>query len=181
MEIKEEWKIIEGYPNYQISNYGNVKSLNFGKEKILKQKMDRNGYFLVGLSKEGKKKHYLVHRIVASAFIPNPNNLPIINHIDEVKTNNCANNLEWCTQKYNINFGTTKERISKTLKGKILHQKPIVQLTKSGLIIGVYESASQVERELNINHTTISKCCNGKRKTCGGFKWKYLDELKNAS
>ena len=127
------------------------------------------------LSSNGKSKYYAVHRLVASAFIPNPNNYPCVNHKSEVKTDNRVDNLEWCTQEYNINYGTRNEKASKALS------KPIVQIHKSGLIIGVYDSTRQIERELNINHGSISQCCNGKLNSAGGFKWEYLEENKKAS
>lgn len=119
---KQCWKDIPNYESkYQVSNTGKVRSLNYkrtGKTKILKIREDKNGYTVVTLTKNSKKKTYSVHRLVAQAFIPNPNNLPCINHIDEDKTNNTVWNLEWCTHEYNINYGTHNKKVSKTLKGK---------------------------------------------------------------
>lgn len=117
----EIWKDIKGYEGlYQISNYGNVKSLerviedNKGsyikKEKILTPTINNRGYYHIGLRNNSKTKYYYVHRLVAEAFIPNPNNYPIINHKDEDKTNNKVDNLEWCTPKYNANYGTAIQR-----------------------------------------------------------------------
>lgn len=196
MEIKEEWRTIENYPDYQISSFGRVKSLKFGKERILKQHLGSSGYCQVDLYKYGKQKHYQVHRLVASIFLPNPQNYPCVNHIDENKQNNCISNLEWVTHTYNINYGSRNERASRAIsiamKGKThtqetkdkmskAHQKPIVQIHKSGLIIGVYDSTLDIERELGINHRSISSCCKGKRKSAGGFRWMYLEELKKVS
>mgnify|MGYP002679946246 CR=1 FL=1 len=117
----EVWKDIKGYEGlYQVSNLGRVRSLNYGRSgetKLLKQGTT-NGYKRVFLYKNGKGKNYFVHRLVAMAFIPNPNNLPIINHKDEDSSNNNVNNLEWCTQEYNLNYGTRNERASKSKKGK---------------------------------------------------------------
>lgn len=122
-EINEIWKDIEGYEGiYMISSKGRVKSLKFGKEKILKNLKNTCGYLFVSLCKNGKFKNYLIHRLVASAFIDNPNNLSQINHKDEDKTNNRIDNLEWCDSSYNINFGTRTEKI----------QKPVLQFTKQG-------------------------------------------------
>lgn len=196
MEIKEKWKDIQGYENlYQISNMGRIKSLWFGKEKIMKQ-LIRNGYCYVDLCKDKIKKHYNIHRLVAQTFIPNPQNYPQVNHKDEVKTNNCISNLEWVTQKYNMNYGTRNERASKAIsiahKGKKRtqehknnigksHQKPIVQIDKSGLIVGVYDSVKEVSEVLGINRGNISNCLKGRYKTCGDYKWMYLNELKKAS
>lgn len=123
----EEWRDIEGYEGlYQISNLGRVKSLSriaidrrgiphYVNERILKQAFDKNGYCLVGLHINGKIKSGKVHRLVASAFIDNPHNLPDVNHKDENKSNNNVDNLEWCTPKYNINYGTCLDRIAKTI------------------------------------------------------------------
>ena len=118
----EEWRYIEGYEGlYQVSNEGRIKSLNReivykdGRKKILPEKILHNflsdlGYYHVMLSKNGIPKRYKVHRLVAKAFIPNPNDLPIINHKDENPKNNTVENLEWCTQDYNIHYGTMIER-----------------------------------------------------------------------
>ena len=121
MEQNEIWKDIEGYEGlYQVSNLGRVKSLEridrLGRLKpgvILRPKVERGGYLLVGLHKEGKQKMFLVHRLVAHAFIPNPEGLPEINHRDEDKTNNLVDNLEYCDRKYNMNYGTRNERMTK--------------------------------------------------------------------
>ena len=119
---KQIWKEIPNYEGkYQVSNTGKVRSLNYkrtGKTKILKIREDKNGYTVVTLTKNSKKKTYSVHRLVAQAFIPNPNDLPEVNHKDENPANNFYTNLEWCTHEYNINYGTHNEKVSKTLKGK---------------------------------------------------------------
>ena len=117
MENKEIWIDIKEYEGlYQVSNFGNIKSLRNShgnnREKILKPKLDRYGYNCVSLYKFKKHKNKTVHRLVAQAFIENPNNLPQINHINEVKTDNRVNNLEWCTNKYNGNYGSVKEKRS---------------------------------------------------------------------
>lgn len=170
MNDMEIWKDIEGYPNYQVSNMGRVKSLNYnrtGKEKILKGIKNRKGYLQVGLCKEGLQKTVKVHRLVASTFIPNPNNLSQLNHIDEDKTNNCVDNLEWCDSKYNTNYGTRNKKISNIIS------KPILQFTNSGEFIRKWDNTAQVEKELGIKHCNICLCLKGKRKSAGGYKWCY--------
>lgn len=102
--MKEVWKDIKGYEGlYQVSNLGNVKSLKFNKEKILIPLFDKN-YLFIQLWKNGKYKRYKVHRLVAEAFIPNTNEYSCVNHKDENKQNNCVDNLEWCTNQYNIEY-----------------------------------------------------------------------------
>lgn len=162
----EEWRSIEGYPNYQVSNMGRVKSLNYsrtGEEGILKNCKNNRGYLQVFLCKNSKQKCYLVHRLVAQAFLDNPNNFPEINHKDEDKINNQLTNLEWCDNKYNMNYGTRTERT----------QKPILQFTKNGEFIRKWESGTQIERELGFHQSHISSCCKGKIKTSYGFVWMY--------
>lgn len=113
----EIWKDVVGYEGlYEVSNLGHIKSLWFNKEKLLTP-INSKGYYKVHLYKNGKLKDYSIHQIVAKAFIPNPNNYPGINHKDEVKTNNHADNLEWCNDAYNAVYGTRRERIAATLRG----------------------------------------------------------------
>ena len=122
--MEEIYKDIEGYEGlYQVSNLGNVKSLHFKNpkncsEKVLKTTNNKYNYPTIGLYKDKKCKRFLVHRLVAKAFIPNPNNYPQINHKDETTDNNCVDNLEWCTQEYNLKYGTRMERVSKANTGK---------------------------------------------------------------
>lgn len=113
----EIWKPIKDYETrYQISNMGNIKSFYRGKETLLKPQLNNTSpYLMIGLFKNNKLKRYLIHRLVAQHFIPNPDNLPEVNHKDENKYNNCADNLEWCTHKYNTNYGTRGDKISEKL------------------------------------------------------------------
>ena len=160
----EIFKDIEGYEGlYQISNYGNVKSLGNDKtrkEKILKIKKTILGYLTVNLSKQGKYNTYRVHRLVATAFIDNPQNLPEVNHKDENKTNNHVINLEWCERKYNVNYGTRTDKCSKQ-----------VLCVETGV---VYPSTIEVERQLGFNNANIGKCCLNKLKTAYGYTWCYV-------
>lgn len=164
--MQEIWRDIEGYENlYQVSNLGRVKSLKYGKERIMKERICTNGYLNTCLCKDGKAKYYLTHRLVAKAFIPNPDNLPEINHIDEDITNNNAENLEWCDRKYNNNFGSHNKRMAESKSKKVL----CVETGK------IYSSLLQVERELGYKHQGIIYACKGKYKQAYGFHWRYID------
>lgn len=164
---KEIWKDIVGYEGlYQISNYGRVKSLGNDKtrkERILKPIKSQKGYLRIIFCKKGKTKQFYIHCLVAENFIPNPLNLPQVNHKDENKENNCVYNLEWCDAKYNNNYGT---RIEKTCK-------KVYQYSKRGIFIKEWDSTIDIERELEYNQGNISKCCNGKYKSAYGYIWSY--------
>lgn len=175
--MSENWKTIEDYPNYQVSNLGNVKSLKYhreNKEKQLSLIKDKDGYLSVKLCKNGKIKKFLVHRLVAIHFLPNPQNLPQINHINEVKTDNRVENLEWCTNEYNINYGTRNSRMAKT------QSRLILQFSKQNEYIKSWNSIKDAVETLNISKSQIIYCCQNKEnyKTAGGFKWKYADEYE---
>ena len=169
--IKEYWKPVVGYEGlYMVSNWGRVKSIKFGKERILKQNI-RRGYYYVGLSKNGIVKNYSVHRLVAEAFLDNSNNYPCINHKDECKTNNNVINLEWCTYKYNSNYGTAIQRTSqKRINGKC--SKKVYQYTLDGQFVREWESIQECGRN-GFNVACICMCCKGKQKTYKGYIWKY--------
>ena len=159
---------------YQVSNCGRLLSLNYhrsGKSKLLKPTKTKKGYLAVGLHKNGKRKMCKVHRLVAETFIPNPDNLPQINHIDENKKNNRVDNLEWCDNKYNTNYGTHNERISKTLtNGKL--SKTVLQFSKSGEFIREWPSTMECERN-GFDHVAVGDCCRGKQKSAYGYIWRY--------
>ena len=172
-ENKEIWKDIVGYEGlYQVSNLGRVKSLKYGKEKILKPANIGRGYLKVNIWKNGEQNQYLVHRLVGQSFIPNPNNLPEINHRDEDKTNNRVENLEWCDRKYNNNFGTHNQRVAeKMTNGKL--SKTVLQFTLEGNFVKEWKSTRDVQRNLGFDQGHISQCCTGKRKSAYKFVWKY--------
>lgn len=175
--IKEIWKPIPGYEGlYEVSNKGNVRSLNYmhtGKWKTIKLIKHKNGYLMVCLCKDGKIKQASVHRLVASAFIPNPDNLPQVNHKDENKLNNSVDNLEWCDGAYNMKYGTRQERITKSNTNNPKKSKPILQFDLEGNLIMKWESLNEVMRQTGVGAGNISNCARGKVKTAGGYVWKY--------
>lgn len=178
MAEKEEWRDIAGFEGrYKISSFGRVKSfLEYGKvkERILRQDIYcGNGYFYVTLyrSSGNKEKHY-VHRLVAEAFLPNPNSLPTVNHKDEQKTNNHAENLEWATYAENLNYGTHNARCASTKR------KPILQLLPDGTLVREWPSTDEVEKVLGFNQPNINKCLHHKRNFAHGYRWerKFQEE-----
>lgn len=171
--MNEIWKTVvydgKTYEEYEVSNYGRVRSLKLGKVKLLKS-ISVGGYLYVALSENGKKKRCYIHRLVAYAFIENDDieNKTQVNHIDEDKTNNCVENLEWVTPKENVNHGTCIERSAKTRGKRVICVETQV----------VYDSVYDAERQNGISHGNICRCCqkiNG-HKTCGGYHWEYYEE-----
>lgn len=189
--MDEIWKPVYGFEGlYEVSNLGNVKSLDrykidrWKKEVliqgcILKQNIDKYGYLHVGLYKNAKYKNCTVHRLVAEAFIPNPDNLPQVNHKDENKLNNFVyikqdgtvdfekSNLEWCTNEYNLNYGN---RLKKAIEKRKL---PILQFTKNGEFITEYPSISEAAKHLKKDAGNICSCCRKQIKSAYGYIWRY--------
>ena len=168
----EQWKSISGYEGlYEVSDLGRVKSLNYkhtGTEKIMKMVKRIDGYLHVGLCKDGHKKQLLVHRLVAETFIPNPANLGTVNHKDENKTNNVVGNLEWMSMKDNTNYGTRNKRVAEALS------KQIQMFDKStGELLATFPSINEAGRVTGTYQSNISTCCNGERKSAGGYVWRY--------
>lgn len=182
MEIWKDIKGFEGY--YQVSNQGNVRSLdriveNGGrlitrKGQVLCKGLSSYGYYHVVLSKGGKHKNFRVNRLVAEAFVPNPNNYPHVNHKNEIKTDNRAENLEWCTGQYNHNYGTIKKRISDSGRNCKVKSKRVAQIDLQGNIVAVFPSTMEVQRQLGYSNGNISNCCVGRIERAYGYKWKYL-------
>lgn len=169
----EIWKtvVIKGeiYDNYQVSNLGRILILNYrrtGRVELMKPGKIKGGYLVVSLCKNGKRHTYTLHRLIAETFIPNPDNLPEVNHKDENKQNNSVDNLEWCDSKENCNYGTRNERIAKTLS------KTVLQFSLNGEFIREWESTQECKKN-GFNQGNISSCCLGKRKSADGYIWMY--------
>lgn len=178
--MKEVFKDIKGYEGiYQISNLGNVKSIR--RNKLLKQKLNKTGYYSVVLSVNSKIKCYLTHRLVAETFITNPDNLPCVNHKDEDKSNNFVyvnedgtvdlekSNLEWCNYLYNNTYGN---RIKKYRDRRC---KRVIQKNKQNIIVKEWLSAGEIAKTLNYTPSVIYGCCEGLIKSAYGFIWEYKE------
>ena len=188
---KEVWADVKGYEGfYQISTFGNVKSLSRqvrhsnGGPKILKERMlktrvnGKSGYREVGLSKDGKQKYHLIHKLVAEAFINNPNQLPVVNHIDGCKTNNDISNLEWCTYGENIKHAFVNGLSHNNMTDEIAEaghrvQRKQVRCIEDNL---VFNSISEAAVYYGIYTSNLSRVCNGKLKTAGGKHFEFYTE-----
>lgn len=159
---------IKDYPNYLITENGKVYSNNYGRITRLRTHINRGGYERIGLCRDGKTKMFLIHDLVAKAFLPNPNNKPFINHKDENKLNNNVNNLEWCNSKENNSYGTRLARIAESNK------KRVIQLDKDGNVLKEWDSQTDAGRSLGLKN--INACLKGRRKLCGGFMWRYAND-----
>jgi len=165
--MEEIWKEIVGLEGlYQVSTYGRVKSLKYGKERILKQSKSSRGYLIVCLSIEGKIFNKFVHRLVAITFIPNPENKGDVNHIDEDKTNNRLENLNWMTAKENSNYGTRNERQAKTksIPIKVIYQDNTYEILESGKVFA---------RENKFSQSRIVDVLKGRKKSYHGLRFEY--------
>lgn len=171
--MKEIWKDIKDYEGiYQISNFGRIKSLHnkFGvKQLIMKPHKKRNGYYQIRLKNKGTQKDFCIHRLVAQAFIPNPENKSQVNHINENKTDNRVENLEWCTQAYNNTYGTRIQRVKEKMS------KPVYQYSLDGKFIKKYNSLQEASKINKCSMGNISQCCLGNYKQSHGFIWKYSE------
>lgn len=188
----EEWRDIHGYEGlYQVSSFGRIKRLkgvtarkNGYKipipERILNGSKNYYGYKQISLSKNREKKRFMIHRLVATAFISNPEEFPIINHKDENKINNHVDNLEWCSYAYNNTYGGLTQRRNATKKERHSLCKPVQQYSLDGKFLREYYSIKEASEVLNLSDTTISLICNCYKGmvTCGGFQWKFKSSDK---
>ncbi len=194
--MEEEWRPVVGYEGlYEVSNLGRIRTVEhycfrgrYNQKSLVEPRIrvlnEKSGYLKVNLSKGSKRETLLVHRLVAEAFIPNPEGLPQVNHKDENKKNNAVWNLEWCTVYYNNNYGTHNERCRSGNIGKkhseeavakvaAKHKKPVVAL-KDGVIVLRFESAADANRfNKDFNYIGISACCNERLNTYKGYKWQF--------
>ena len=193
--IMEEWRNIDGFENYEVSSEGRVRSLDHEVEQLgkggvvasriikgrmLKSEEDKGGYLRVNLYKKGKQYHKTIHRLVAKAFLHNENSLPEVNHKDENKTNNFVfinedgtidyekSNLEWCTAKYNSNYGTRNQRAAKA------KSKQVGQYTLDGTLVKVWESTNEADRN-GFSKGHVAECCRGEHQYYKNYKWQYIN------
>lgn len=177
--MKEVWKDVKGYEGlYQISNFGNVKSFigyDHSKKKYVKREKiltpSIGEYKKVQLFKNKKRSTYYIHRLVAQSFVPNPNNYRIVNHKDENKYNNYADNLEWCTHQENMNYGTKQNKHSNKIS-----KYYVMQYDLDGNLIKKWNNLREISLNTNYKRASISYCCRKKRKTAYGYKWEYLEK-----
>ena len=164
MSDVETFVEIEGCEKYEVSNLGRVRNIKSGR--ILKPFPNRGGYLRHKLYGYDKKKNLPLHRIIATAFIDNPEEKPCVNHIDENKLNNDLSNLEWCTVRENAIHGTRTKMIAEKCSIEV------IQLDLNYNILNVFKSMTQAEQETGISVGSISNCCNGRSKSAGGYKWR---------
>ena len=181
---EEVWKDIAGYEGlYQVSSAGKVRSLDrvsmypngveyHRKGRIMKPKYGKLGYLRIMLyDRQGNRSIKFIHKLVASAFIPNPSNLSQVNHKDEIKHHNCVDNLEWCTRQYNMNYG------SRTRRASLAESYPVLQFSKYGDFIKEWDSASEAYRKTGISRSGINACCRRERNTAGGYCWRWKKDF----
>lgn len=171
--------ILPNLPNYDILPNGKV--INLLAQKECSQRDNGSGYLITTLFDGEKYKNYYIHRLVAMAYLPNPNNLPCVNHKDENKTNNNVNNLEWCTYKYNNNYGNHTAKMIKTRqeKGFTIPQTAIEveMIDKNTLeVINTFQSIKEAGRYLKKSPTHINEAAHGKRKSAYGYYWKIKND-----
>lgn len=186
--MKEVWKDVVGYEGlYEVSNLGNIRVVRKGSPFYLAQKAaqkNNRGYFTVLLSNGcGKQRRLTIHRIVAEAFLSNPCNYPQVNHKDENKTNNCVDNLEWCSRSYNVRYSmerhperaVPREHKNNSVRNGKKTSLRVQQLTLNGEVIKEWPNSRTVFRETGMSDWSISQCCRGIWKTAYGFKWQYAN------
>lgn len=187
-----EWRTIPEFEMYEASDQGKIRNKKSGR--VLKGSVVEKGYLRVSLMKDGKVAYRMVHQIIATVFIPNPDEKPFVDHKNTDTADNRVENLQWSTYSENNNNPLTRKHISKSKSGSnhplfgknhtedtILKMRDtsknvsVEQLSKDGELIRVWDSMTEAERETGIHHNNISKCCSGERKTAGGFIWRIRE------
>ena len=168
----EEWREVFGYDIlFEVSNVGEVRTKHHGKKgyqkeyRIIAPVDNGSGYLKINVPQNNKQKTVYIHKLVAEAFVPNPEGLSEVNHIDENKNNNSADNLEWCTHKYNCQYGTRNERTAQKRMKRVMCNETNV----------VFESLEEAAKAFGVCKTAIANCLKGRSKTCAGHTWSYAD------
>ena len=164
---KTEWREVKEYSNYEVNQLGEIRHKK--RQKILKPRDNNGGYQYVNFKINGKNTNFAVHRIVANAFIPNPNGYTEVNHKDYNKKNNCVDNLEWVSSSQNKQHSYLKQENKKS-RGKAVNQ-----YTKEGIFLKTFDSVSDAAKELGCCVAAISNCCLGRTKTSQGFRWSFVE------
>lgn len=192
--MEEIWKDIPDYEGfYEASSLGHIRSKDrkLGNRtylgKIIKPQDNGHGYYHITLAVHKKHTQFYVHRLIAMTFLPNPNKLPEVNHKDENPANNCVDNLEWCTSKYNSNYGNHGKHVSEgskksnrkhlaCIKNGMRTAKPVAQMTLDGTVIKVWPSMGQAAKQGIFNRCNIRECCIGNNYQHKGFRWKFIKQ-----
>ena len=162
--MEEIWKDVDGYGNlYQVSNTGKVRN----KSKQLSPAICSDGYARVVLRKNNSRKLHYVHRMVATAFIPNERNLPVVNHKNQDRSNNYVDNLEWCEQKYNATYADAVQKRSRAVQ---------MLDPNTNVVLRTFYGVREAAREMGLHFPNIVVACNKKDRTSGGYKWRYAKE-----
>ena len=167
LSSKTEWREVKEYSNYEVNQLGEIRHKK--RQKILKPRDNNGGYQYVNFKINGKNTNFAVHRIVANAFIPNPNGYTEVNHKDYNKKNNCVDNLEWVSSSQNKQHSYLKQENKKS-RGKAVNQ-----YTKEGMFLKIFDSVSDAAKELGCCVAAISNCCLGRTKTSQGFRWSFVE------
>ena len=167
LSSKTEWREVKEYSNYEVNQLGEIRHKK--RQKILKPRDNNGGYQYVNFKINGKNTNFAVHRIVANAFIPNPNGYTEVNHKDYNKKNNCVDNLEWVSSSQNKQHSYLKQENKKS-RGKAINQ-----YTKEGIFLKTFDSVSDAAKELGCCVAAISNCCLGRTKTSQGFRWSFVE------
>ena len=167
LSSKTEWREVKEYSNYEVNQLGEIRHKK--RQKILKPRDNNGGYQYVNFKINGKNTNFAVHRIVANAFIPNPNGYTEVNHKDYNKKNNCVDNLEWVSSSQNKQHSYLKQENKKS-RGKAVNQ-----YTKEGIFLKTFDSVSNAAKELGCCVAAISNCCLGRTKTSQGFRWSFVE------